>query len=116
MLKLKKPARTTTYIIVILCLIIGSFLFAKYGVSDKYAKYKEEAIEECVKLCKLEHSKGSVLLSGPCLSNEIAPAWSCDVVTQPKNSFIDDLSENKCAKKTKHIVEVSPECEIVRSE
>lgn len=115
-----KSGKITVYIyIVVISLIIGGVILG-LTTQDKANKYKEEAVNTCISLCKLEIAKGTILNSGPCISNSVAPGWVCDIVSSPRNKLIDDLSDNQCEAyrngTIKHFVELTPECNFVRAD
>jgi len=115
-----KPGKITVYIyVVIICLIIGFAILSYVSNLNKAYEYKDEAISKCISECKIAIGKGEMLASGPCLSEAIAPGWVCDMVSVPRNNIVDNQSENQCQsyKKriNKHFVEVSKNCEFVRT-
>jgi hypothetical protein len=81
-------------------------------------KGEKNAVEACIALCKSELEKGRDLSSGPCLSNEIAPNWVCDVAHWPRQS-VDNKEENQCEAYRKglasHFVEVDVNCKLIRA-
>jgi len=114
-----KPAKITIYVFVVVISIVLGFIILALISSTGNNEYKEEAVTNCVALCKIELAKGAILNSGPCLSNNVAPGWVCDIVSRPKNKLIDDLPDNQCQayrnKTVKHFVELTPECDFVRT-
>jgi hypothetical protein len=90
------------------------------SLPDKYVNNKEIAIIDCVKLCAREQSQGKIFAEGPCLSEEIAKGWVCDVVHNPRVKLIDNKEQNQCQnyinKIATHFVEVDQECKFVRAE
>jgi hypothetical protein len=105
--------------IIVLSIIIGGAIYWLITLPDNTSKYKDEAINNCISACKTEIAKGTILNSGPCLSNNIATDWACDIVSNPRNKLIDDLPDNQCkdyrSGKVRHFVEITPECNYVRS-
>jgi len=72
--------------------------------------------DACEALCREKLVGGADLSDGPCLSNEIAPGWVCDVAHDPRQD-VDDKPENQCSaygKTASHFVEVSPGCALIR--
>jgi hypothetical protein len=71
----------------------------------------------CVAKCKQVVASGVDVSAGPCLSNEIAPDWVCDMVHNPRIP-IDNLPDNECSAFVKgsarHFVEVDLNCTVVR--
>ncbi|MBU4300144.1 hypothetical protein L6303_06415 [archaeon] len=69
----------------------------------------------CTDLCL---NKSRFLLTGPCLSEEIVPGWTCDVAHNPRQE-IDNLPENQCAafrnRSVRHFVEVDENCKLIRA-
>lgn len=69
-------------------------------------------------LCQAELAKGTDLSAGPCLSNELAHDWVCDVAHSPRQD-IDNLPENQCSAyregRAHHFVEVDENCELIKS-
>lgn len=72
----------------------------------------------CTLNCQRGIQKNQDLSAGPCISNEIAPDWVCDVAHNPRQA-IDDLPENQCSAykegKAKHFVEVDETCNLIRA-
>lgn len=89
----------------ILILILGCTGSVKSG----------SAVQNCIELCR--SYKGN-LSNGPCLSNEVAPGWVCDVAHSPRLD-IDNLPENQCEAyrngTATHFVEVDENCELIRA-
>lgn len=115
--KIKKAAKVSIYLVVVaISVVIGIVL---YSVSNFKNEYKEEAIEKCKTLCKKEVASGRMLITGPCLSNEIADGWACDIVSNPRNKIIDKHPDNQCEnhrnKTIRHLVELDPDCELVKA-
>lgn len=79
---------------------------------DFQAKFK------CAELCKEKLNERQDISNGPCLSNEIAPDWVCDVAHSPRQT-IDNLPENQCSAyregKMHHFVEVDEKCNLIRA-
>ncbi|MEK6835417.1 MAG: hypothetical protein AABX55_00125 [Nanoarchaeota archaeon] len=73
-----------------------------------------DVAQECIGLCKQQTID---LGNGPCLSNNLADDWVCDVAHDPREA-IDNLPENQCSAfregKANHFVEVTPDCELIR--
>ncbi len=116
-------ARLPANLIVYICIIIGSIVLGAciYHLvsTTNGSDHKDEAIENCMALCRQETAKGTIISNGPCLSNNIAEGWVCDIVSNPRNKLIDDLPDNQCEAYREGIadsfVEVTPECELVRT-
>jgi hypothetical protein len=73
----------------------------------------------CVNLCTAALEKGENLSAGPCLANPINNTdYVCDVAHSPRQKT-DNLPENQCSAyregKAHHFVEVTPECEVIKS-
>ncbi len=76
----------------------------------------ELASEKCVQLCKGELQKGTDLSAGPCLSNEVADGWVCDVAHSPR-AAVDNIAGNQCSafgKTASHFVEVDEGCKVIK--
>ena len=76
-----------------------------------------EVVSACIAKCSEEKAAGVDLSAGPCLSNNIAEDWVCDVAHEPRQD-IDNLPENQCpafGKTAYHFVEVDPDCSFIRS-
>lgn len=75
-------------------------------------------ISKCENLCEQNANENNSIASGPCLSNEIAPDWVCDIAHSPRQA-IDDLPENQCLMyrggAAHHFVEVDENCEVIRT-
>ena len=102
-------------ILTIFIIILAIFLTActkKTNYNDTYNEV--DVVQKCIKLCQ---ETGVALTTSPCLSDELAPDWVCDVVHSPRQE-IDNLPENQCSAfiegKAKHFVEVTPNCELIR--
>ncbi len=70
----------------------------------------------CQELCRERLDSGADLSDGPCLSNNVAPDWVCDVAHDPRQE-VDDNPENQCSaygETAAHFVEVSPTCKYIR--
>lgn len=60
---------------------------------------------------------GGDLSNGPCLSNEIAPDWVCDVAHSPR-AAADDNPANQCPEygaSANHFVEVDKNCNVIQT-
>jgi hypothetical protein len=79
---------------------------------------KDLAVEKCINECRVQLEKGADLGAGPCLSNEIAPDWVCDVAHSPREP-IDSQPENQCPafieQKAHHFVEVDTSCNLIKA-
>lgn len=73
--------------------------------------------ELCIAKCKASLSDGVDLGEGPCLSNQIAPDWVCDVAHKPRMAE-DNLLKNRCEAfangSAHHFVELDPECDVIQ--
>lgn len=69
----------------------------------------------CIRMCKNAKQE---LSDGPCLSNEIAPGWVCDVAHSPREA-VDNLPQNQCEAyrngTAQHFVEVDANCALIRA-
>jgi hypothetical protein len=68
-------------------------------------------------LCREAVSKGLDISSGPCLADEIAPDWVCDVAHRPRTAE-DDRDENQCPAfgvTASRFVEVDLNCNLITS-
>ena len=76
-----------------------------------------EVITRCVDECKSRKDKED-LNTGPCLSNEIAPGWVCDIAHDPREE-VDNKPENQCPAfregKSDHFVELDPGCNLIKA-
>lgn len=72
----------------------------------------------CIDLCNEKKSTGMDLSSGPCLSNEIAKNWVCDVAHDPRQAADNDPT-NQCTAyangTAKHYVEVDTSCYLIKT-
>jgi len=79
---------------------------------------KTEVTQSCANLCKTQLNESKSLANGPCLTNEIAPGWVCDVAHNPRQD-VDNLAENQCNAfingSARHFVEVNESCELLRT-
>ena len=75
------------------------------------------AVKRCIQLCREAKAKGMDLSHGPCLSNNVAPGWVCDVAHWPRLP-IDNEPQNQCSAfregAATHFVEVDENCHIIR--
>ncbi|MDD3178110.1 MAG: hypothetical protein PHR26_01195 [Candidatus ainarchaeum sp.] len=117
----KKPAKISFYIylIVFLLIVLAGILNIIFRNDDNSLKLEQDAINECISLCKIEKSKNISLIDGPCLSEEIVSNWACDITHSPKIDILDNNPINQCYSykngEIKHIVEVSEKCELISS-
>ena len=80
---------------------------------------KTQALVKCQQLCQDTLSSDGVDFEvGPCLSNEIAPDWVCDVAHEPRQA-VDNEAANQCeafrAGRASHFVEVDGNCNVVQA-
>lgn len=109
--------------IVLILSVLGLILILSIPILihlHKEEKDKEKAISICIEACRQEVIRGKDLLRGPCLLDPIEelPDWVCDVVNVPRQE-VDNLQENQChsyiSGKSKRFVEVSTNCQFVRT-
>ncbi|NPA86758.1 MAG: hypothetical protein GXO00_02005 [Candidatus Diapherotrites archaeon] len=84
------------------------------GIAEKAGA--SVAVERCVQLCIEAKERGMDLSNGPCLSNDVAPGWVCDVAHWPRLP-VDDDPANQCeafGKTAFHFVEVDENCNVIR--
>jgi uncharacterized protein YceK len=78
----------------------------------------EEAVKYCIDTCSEEKGSGVDLSNGPCLHEQIAADWVCDVAHNPRIE-IDNRPENQCQSFSSglahHFVEVDDECNLIRA-
>ncbi len=102
---------------VLLILVVVSLVFS--GCLQSSSPKKEtggSVIEKCISLCEEAREKGIDLSKGPCLSNNLAPGWVCDVAHWPREA-VDNDPENQCSEYGKSawaFVEVGPDCKPIR--
>jgi hypothetical protein len=106
------------WILGMLIVFLAAVLFGIYVVKATLEKEAAPtAITKCINLCKEMKAKGVDLSNGPCLSNNIAPGWVCDVAHNPRLP-VDDKPENQCSAfregKATHFVEVDENCNVIR--
>ena len=110
------------FIPVIIVAVIFIFLYFNYknsnsGVENGTVTFIDRL---CIQKCKEALASKSNLENGPCLLNPISeyPNWVCDVAHSPRIPA-DDLPENQCSAfregKSSHFIEVSENCQVVRS-
>jgi len=72
------------------------------------------ALEKCRELCE---SSDLDLDASPCLSNDVAKDWVCDVAHSPRQE-IDNQPENQCEAyrngTAHHFVELDADCELIK--
>ena len=110
-----KDSKEVAIVIVAILVLAFFFFYIFQPGSDISEDAMEDAKDACLVLCKtIKNSKSE----GPCLSNNIAPNWVCDVAHNPRQP-VDDLPENQCLSystgKAKHFIEVTPECTFIRA-
>ena len=81
---------------------------------------KTQALVKCQQLCQDTLSSDGVDFdAGPCLSNEIAPDWVCDVAHEPRQA-VDNDPANQCSAfrqgTASHFVEVDGNCNVITSQ
>ena len=87
-----------------------------YAGTDEVSGEPLRPRDACELLCREKLAEGIDLSNGPCLSNQIAPDWVCDVAHDPRQE-VDNQPENQCpayGKTAMHFVEVTPECALIR--
>jgi len=105
------------YVIVVVLIILAGILSYIIYLPDEFVRNKDIATSRCIDLCFKSLGESTDLSGeGPCLSNQIATGWVCDVVHDPRVSLIDDKTQNQCSEYTQgmHFVEISPECKVLR--
>ena len=114
--KIRKGKINLILIFTIIFILILAYIINTYIIpEDTTINNKELAIKECKELCIIENSKKPISEDGPCLSNEIVEGWACDIVHDPRLSYIDNKKENQCLGDFKHFVELTRNCELVRA-
>ena len=72
----------------------------------------------CVNECNRAKDSGQDISNSPCISNNIAPDWVCDVAHNPRQA-VDNLPENQCSAfregRAHHFVEVDETCGLIRA-
>lgn len=74
------------------------------------------AVKNCVQLCEQAKERNIDLSNGPCLSNNVAPGWVCDVAHSPRLP-VDNDPRNQCSafgRTAFHFVEVDENCNVIR--
>ena len=77
------------------------------------------AMDACLSQCQAQMLAGANLSYGPCLLDPIPdyPGWVCDVAHSPRQPQ-DNLTQNQCSSflngTSRHFVEVSPDCALIR--
>ncbi len=99
-------------------MFIAAVLFVVLSVKSVAEKAGSSiAVKNCVELCQKAKEKGLDLSSGPCLSNNVAPGWVCDVAHWPRLP-VDNDPQNQCVAFRKgiatHFVEVDENCNVIR--
>ena len=110
--------RDSKWIGLVIVAILLVVLFLMYGFQTS-SNISEETIgvakDACLLLCKTVTIPKT---ESPCLSNEIAPDWACDVANNPR-TIMDDSPENQCESyrngSVHHFVEVTPDCKFIRA-
>ncbi len=104
-------------LVISILLLSGCISETKQTRAGQVAKSNiNEIVSKCVALCMKEKMNRS-LENGPCLSNDIAPGWVCDVAHWPRQA-VDNNPENQCpayGKTAFAFVEVDPDCRPIRA-
>ncbi|MFH0906416.1 MAG: hypothetical protein V1824_03700 [archaeon] len=110
----------TIFLLIAFLLVLSGLLnyyFFDYKL-NKNNLNSEIAISKCIKKCKEEISKGTMLENGPCISQEITSNWACDIANNPRIPIVDNSKENQCNSynlgKVKHFVELTKNCELIK--
>lgn len=86
------------------------------SVGKKPSASATDAKTACIQLCQEKLEEDVDLNDGPCLSDEIAPDWVCDVAHNPRQA-VDNDPANQCPAyiegATHYFVEVDPECDFI---
>lgn len=89
-------------------------------VEKKIESERQIAKIKCIELCRGAQREGIDLSPGPCIGNPIPnmETWVCDVSHSPRID-VDNEEKNQCATfregKTKHFIEVDPQCNFIQS-
>ena len=80
--------------------------------------HNQNVVDNCINLCKMNLDKNVDLSKGPCLSNNVANDWVCDVAHNPRED-IDNNIQNQCSdylnNSKHHFVELTPNCKLIRA-
>lgn len=81
---------------------------------------ESDAKTKCTDLCEqaLFTMRQEELENGPCLSNEVAPGWVCDIAHSPRQD-VDNNASNQCSAfregRATHFVEVDTNCRFIKA-
>ena len=106
--------------LLIVVAIIGLWVVKSLTSSSKSenAPLQTEAIAKAKALYIQQKSAGIDFSDGPCLSNDLLPAWVADIVHEPRQSA-DDLPQNQCSAylegKAQHFVELDVTGELIQA-
>ncbi|MBR9707524.1 MAG: hypothetical protein GOV15_03755 [Candidatus Diapherotrites archaeon] len=98
--------------LLVLVTVIGGLYFVLTPLISQ-----NSTADACISICKEHKAVGADLSAGPCLSNVLADDWVCDVAHSPRMS-VDNNPENQCdsyGQTATRFVEVSPDCDLIRS-
>jgi hypothetical protein len=101
-------------LLILLVIFIGGCI-----TSEDTGTFEKAAIDACINICNSIKDKQD-LSNGPCIGDPIPehPGWVCDVAHDPREP-IDNLPENQCRSyregRTKHFIEVDPNCNFIRA-
>ncbi|VVB58372.1 Uncharacterised protein [Candidatus Anstonella stagnisolia] len=101
----------------ILILLFGCLAPAPYENSLSMERRAQGA---CIKACNALKASGANMSAGPCAANPLKdyPSWVCDVAHNPRQP-VDDIIDNQCSLYqnggASYFIEVTPECEFIRS-
>ncbi len=100
---------------IFVAILVSAFLSGCVQKEQNTNTHVDSIVSKCVSLCQNARNNTN-LSNGPCLSNNIAPGWVCDVAHWPRQP-VDNNPENQCPAygKTAHaFVEVDPNCRPIR--
>ena len=107
----------TLILLALLLLLFGCLAPAPYGTS---LSMERRARGACIIACEELKASGANMSAGPCAANPLKdyPSWVCDVAHSPRQQ-VDDIIGNQCSLyrngDASYFIEVSPECEFIRS-
>lgn len=105
----------------IFIVVYSVFIYSKSAQNEIYRPgswYEADiAVNQAQHFYRLRKERGEFLGSGPCLADPLMKDWVTDIVHNPRQP-VDDLPHNQCQsyteKRSKHIVELDTEGNVVR--
>ena len=114
------------YILLFSTILLSAILFSgctsttdSTDTTDSTGSVTNDQKSLCISLCEKYLANGTNLSNGPCLSNQIADDWVCDVAHSPREQ-VDNNPDNQCPAfrqgQAHHFIEVDPSCVFIQEQ